>query len=59
MAGVVAAMLDAIARDLRLHHVGIVTALSLAEGAILTTIEPAMLPGAQYGARHTFWLCSG
>ena len=46
VAGFAAVLVDAFARDLRIHHVAIVAALSLVEGAMLTTIEPVMLPGA-------------
>ena len=50
-AGVVAVLIDAIARELRMHHVAIVAVMSLAEGALLTTIEPVMLPGARHLAQ--------
>ena len=56
VAGIATALLDAIARDLRAHHVAIVAALSLAEAAILITIEPSMLPGADDILRHGNWL---
>jgi hypothetical protein len=48
---VVAVLIDAIARELRMHHVAIVAVMSLAEGALLTTIEPVMLPGARHLAQ--------
>ena len=50
MAGLAVALLDAIARDLRVHHVAIVAALSLAEAAVLTAIEPSILPGVNDGS---------
>lgn len=53
VAGFAAVLVDAFARDLRIHHVAMVAALSLVEGAMLTTIEPVMLPGAGYDAMHS------
>ena len=42
--GLLVALLDAIARDLQVHHVVVVTCMSVAEGALTRNIEQVLLP---------------